>query len=77
MNTTCGEKKSPYAAERDTARVRQARQDHVEQVCSRPDITRFHFLDETGLRLDYARTHGRATHPGDRAVAPGPLSHAH
>ncbi|AMJ64718.1 hypothetical protein AXW84_04190 [Hymenobacter sp. PAMC 26628] len=23
-------------------------------------MARFHFLDETGLRLDYARTHGRA-----------------
>jgi transposase len=40
--------------------VRQARQQHVEQVCTRADVARFHFLDETGLRLDYARTHGRA-----------------
>jgi transposase len=59
-NTSCGEKKSPHAAERDTERVRQAHQDHVEQVCIRPDVARFHFLDETGRRLDYARTHGRA-----------------
>ena len=40
--------------------MQQARQQHVEQVCPRPDVARFHFLDETGLRLDYARTHGRA-----------------
>jgi transposase len=32
----------------------------VEAVCTRPDVARFHFLDETGLRLDYARTHARA-----------------
>ena len=32
----------------------------MEQVCTRPDVARFHFLDETGLRLTYARTHGRA-----------------
>lgn len=38
----------------------EARRQHVEQVCTRPDVARFHFLDETGLRLDYARTHGRA-----------------
>jgi transposase len=46
--------------------VRQARQQHVEQVCTRPDVARFHFLDETGLRLDYARTHARAA--GGRRV---------
>jgi len=40
--------------------VLQARQEHVEQVCTRADVARFHFLDETGLRLDYARTHARA-----------------
>lgn len=40
--------------------MRTARHQHVEQVCTRPDVARFHFLDETGLRLDYARTHGRA-----------------
>jgi DDE superfamily endonuclease len=32
----------------------------VEAVCTRPDVAHLHFLDETGLRLDYARTHGRA-----------------
>lgn len=37
-----------------------ARQAHVQQVCTRADVARFHFLDETGLRLDYARTHARA-----------------
>lgn len=43
-----------------------ARRAHVEAVCTRPDVARFHFLDETGLRLDYARTHGRAV--GGRRV---------
>lgn len=37
-----------------------ARCQHVAAVCPRPDVARFHFLDETGLRLDYARTHARA-----------------
>jgi hypothetical protein len=53
-------KKGPYATERDSERVLAARHQHVEQVCTRPDVARFHFLDETGLRLTYARTHGRA-----------------
>ncbi len=29
-------------------------------VCTRPDVARFHFLDETGLRLDYMRRYARA-----------------
>lgn len=37
-----------------------ARAAHVETRCTRPDVARFHFLDETGLRLDNARTHARA-----------------
>lgn len=40
--------------------MQAARRTHVETVCTRPDVARFHFLDETGLRLDYVRTHGRA-----------------
>jgi len=60
MNTTCGEKKSLHATERDSQRVQQARATHVEAVCTRPDVGRFHFLDETGLRLDYTRRYGRA-----------------
>jgi transposase len=32
----------------------------VEAVASRPDVHRFYFLDETGLRLDYCRRYGRA-----------------
>ena len=46
--------------------MQAARQQHVDQVCARPDVRRFHFLDETGLRLDYARTHARAV--GGRRV---------
>ncbi|WP_126546951.1 transposase [Hymenobacter amundsenii] len=38
----------------------------METVCTRPDVACFHFLDETGLHLDYARTHGRAV--GGRRV---------
>lgn len=49
-----------------------ARQQHVEQVCTRADVARFHFLDETGLRLDYARTHGRAV-GGQRVGGARPL----
>jgi transposase len=33
---------------------------HVEAIAQRPDVARFHFLDETGLRLDYTRRYGRA-----------------
>lgn len=72
MRTICGEKKSRHASERDTARVVAARRAHVEQVCCRPDVARFHFLDETGLRLDYARTHARAV-GGRRASSRAPL----
>jgi transposase len=37
-----------------------ARAAHVQTVCCRPDVARFHFLDETGLRLDYSRRYARA-----------------
>ncbi|AMJ64214.1 transposase [Hymenobacter sp. PAMC 26628] len=33
---------------------------HVEALAQRPDVARFHFLDETGRRLGYARRYGRA-----------------
>ncbi|GAA3917663.1 IS630 family transposase [Hymenobacter algoricola] len=52
--------------------MRAARQQHLEQVCSRPDVNRFHFLDETGLRLDYTRTHARAV-GGQRVGGAVPL----
>ncbi|GAA3994135.1 hypothetical protein GCM10022408_00430 [Hymenobacter fastidiosus] len=42
-------------------------------MCTRSDVARFHFLDETGLRLDYARTHARAV-GGARVGGAGPLS---
>ncbi|WP_139255375.1 hypothetical protein [Hymenobacter psychrophilus] len=45
-------KKSNHATERDTQRVRAVWARRVERVCTRPDVARFHFLDETGLRLD-------------------------
>lgn len=36
------------------------RAQQVEVVAARSDIGRFHFLDETRLRLDYSRCYGRA-----------------
>ena len=49
-----------HATERDTPRVHALRSAHVEAIAQRPDVARFHFLDETGLRLDYTRRYGRA-----------------
>ena len=43
------------------------RSEYVEAIAQRPDVARFHFLDETGLRLDYTRRYGRAR--GGRRVA--------
>ena len=54
-------------------RVRAARASHVETVCTRPDVARFHFLDETGLRLDYCRQYARAT-GGQRVGQAVPLT---
>ena len=62
-STTYG-KKSNHVSERDTPRVVAHRQDYVETVAQHYDMRRFHFLDETGLRLDacsryrYARAVG-------------------
>jgi len=52
--------------------VLAARHQHVETVCTRPEVARFHFLDETGLRLDYARPQARAV-GGARARGAVPL----
>ena len=41
----------------------------METVCTRPDVVRFHFLDETGLRLDYCRQYARAV--GGQRVGQG------
>jgi len=60
MSTTYGEKKSLHAKERDTPRVVALRQDFVETVAQHYDPRRFHFLDETGLRLDACRRYARA-----------------
>ena len=46
--------------------MRELRRQHVEAVAERPDVHRFYFLDETGLRLDYTRPYARA--PGGRRV---------
>jgi transposase len=66
-STGCGAKKSLHATERNSERVRTLRQQHVEAIADRTDMSRFHFLDETGLRLDYTRRYGRAW--GGRRVA--------
>lgn len=42
------------------------RQGYVETVAQHHDTRRFHFLDETGLRLDACRRYGRA--PGGQRV---------
>ncbi|QKG59074.1 IS630 family transposase (plasmid) [Hymenobacter sp. BRD128] len=45
---------------------------HVAAIAQRPDVARFHFLDETGLRLDYTRRSGRAQ-AGQRVSGAVPL----
>ncbi|MGI4734872.1 MAG: transposase [Janthinobacterium lividum] len=59
-------KKSLHATERDTPRVYALCSAHVEAIAHRPDVARFHFLDETGLPLDYTRRYGRA--PGGQPI---------
>lgn len=49
-----------HARERDTPRVVALRQEFAETVAQHHDTRRFHFLDETGLRLDACRRYGRA-----------------
>ncbi|RZJ95125.1 MAG: IS630 family transposase [Hymenobacter sp.] len=61
-----------HATERDSERVRTLRQQHVEAIATRADVARFHFLDETGLRLDYTRRYGRAR-GGQRVARAVPL----
>ncbi|HEX8428702.1 hypothetical protein [Hymenobacter sp.] len=48
-------KKSLHASERDTPRVAQTREKYRQTEQVRPATARFHFLDETGLRLEYTR----------------------
>ena len=52
--------------------MRTLRQQHVEAIAARADVGRFHFLDETGLRLDYTRRYGRAR-GGQRVSGAVPL----
>lgn len=52
--------------------MREARAAHIETACTRPDVARFHFFDETGLRLDYTRRYARAV-GGARVGQPVPL----
>lgn len=40
--------------------MREARGQYVQAVVPRPDLAQFHFLDETGLRLDQCRRYARA-----------------
>ncbi len=55
--------------------MRAARAEHVETVCTRPEVARFHFLDETSLRLDYCRRYARAK-GGQRVGQSVPLTRA-
>ena len=48
------------------------RGEHVEAIAQRTDVARFHFLDETGLRLDYTRRYARAL-GGQRVAGTVPL----
>lgn len=48
------------------------RSEHVESIAQRPDVARFHFLDETDLRLDYTRPYGRVR-GGHSVGSAGPL----
>jgi transposase len=68
MNTGCSAKKSLHASERDSPRVEQARADYEQTALVRLDTAHFHFLDETGLRLDYTRAVG-----AERAVGAVPV----
>lgn len=65
-------KKSLHATKRSSERVRALLQQHVEAIAARTDVSRFHFLDETGLRLDYTRRYGRAR-DGRRVAGAAPL----
>jgi hypothetical protein len=53
-------KKRLHATDCDTPRVHALRGDHVEVMAQRTEVARFHFLNETGLRLDYTRRYARA-----------------
>ena len=53
-------KKNLHASERNTFHVAAQRQDFVEVVAQHYDMRRFHFLDETGLRLDACYRYARA-----------------
>jgi len=57
---TCAVKKSRHARERDKPHMVAQRQDFVETVAQHYDTRRFHFLYETGLRLDECLRYGRA-----------------
>jgi hypothetical protein len=47
--------KSLHAPEHDMLRVHALHSKHVEAIATRADVVCFHFLDETGMRLDYTR----------------------
>ena len=66
-------KKSPYAAERDSPRVRQLRAPYQEQACQWV-LERLKFIDESGVNLALTRSHGRAA-PGERVVEAVPQNY--
>jgi transposase len=67
------EKKSLHAAERDTARVQQARADYHALI--QPfDLQRFKFVDESGVNVAMTRRFGRAPR-GERVIGAVPQNY--
>jgi transposase len=60
------QKKSPYAAERDSPRVRGLRAEY-QGLARQFVLEHLVFIDESGVNLALTRTHGRAA-PGERVV---------
>jgi hypothetical protein len=67
------QKKSLHASERDTPRVRQARQDYRQRLAAL-DLRRLKFVDESSVNLAMTRLYGRAP-AGQRAVGSVPQNY--
>lgn len=63
---TPAKKKSLYASQRDTPRVKRQRRAFKKDVAER-DVSRFKFLDESSVNTSLTRLYGRAA-PGVRVV---------
>jgi transposase len=58
-NSACHEKKTLHATERDTPKVKQARDAYRDEIAALP-IERFKFIDEAGANMAMTRVFGRA-----------------